>query len=300
MTGADNPPYRAERGRHQTTLKKEGVDGMDLDGKHALVTGGSRGIGRGIAIKLADMGARVAVHYLQDEAAAKETAAGLRNRGAEAIIVQADVTRPDEISRMFSEVEAEFDTIDVFVSNARPELAAFFQPPLDITLEQWDNALDSQAKAFLVGAREATAVMPDGGRIVAVTYATGSRTGGLQPWVAMGAAKAAMEATMRYLAVALAPRGITVNAVSPSWTEDTVLTTLPTEVQELLRSWHHAGWTPMGRLATPADVANAVALLCRDEAGFITGQTLVVDGGASLMNAEVPPEIQLAGRASAP
>ena len=142
--------------------------------------------------------------------------------------------------------------------------------------------------------------MPDGGRIVAVTYATGSRTGGLQPWVAMGAAKAAMEATMRYLAVALAPRRITVNVVSPSWTEDTVLTTLPTQVQELLRSWHHAGWTPMGRLATPADVANELALLCRDEAGFITGQTLVVDGGASLMNAEVPPEIQLAGRASAP
>ena len=141
--------------------------------------------------------------------------------------------------RMFSEVEAEFDTIDVFVSNARPELAAFFQPPFDITLEQWDSALDSQAKAFLVGAREASAVMPDGGRIVAVTYATGSRTGGLQPWVAMGAAKAAMEATMRYLAVALAPRRITVNAVSPSWTEDSVLTTLPTEVQELLRDWHH-------------------------------------------------------------
>ena len=273
---------------------------MDLDGKHALVTGGSRGIGRGIAIKLADMGARVAVHYLRDETAAKEIAAGLRNRGAEAIIVQADVTRPDEISRMFSEVEAEFDTIDVFVSNARPELAAFFQPPFDITLEQWDSALDSQAKAFLVGAREASAVMPDGGRIVAVTYATGSRTGGLQPWVAMGAAKAAMEATMRYLAVALAPRRITVNAVSPSWTEDSVLTTLPTEVQELLRTGHHAGWTPLGRLATPADVANAVALLCRDEAGFITGQTLVVDGGASLMNAEVPPEIQLAGRPTAP
>ena len=174
------------------------------------------------------------MHYLQDETAAKETAVSLRGRGAEAIIVQADVTRPDEISRMVAEVEAEFDTIDVFVSNARPELAAFFQPPFDITLEQWDSALDSQAKAFLVGAREASAVMPDGGRIIAVTYATGSRTGGLQPWVAMGAAKAAMEATMRYLAVALAPRRITVNTVSPSWTEDSVLTTLPTEVQELL------------------------------------------------------------------
>jgi len=269
---------------------------MRSNGRHALVTGSSRGIGRGIALKLSDEGARVAVHYLRDERAAAETAAEIRARGGEAMVVQADVTRPAEISRMFREVEAKFGVVDVFVSNARPELDTFFQSAFDITLDQWDVAFDSQAKAFLVGVREASAVMPDGGRIIAVTYATGSRTGGLQPWVAMGAAKAAMEATMRYVAVALAPRRITVNAVSPSWTEDSVLTTLPDEVQVLLRDWHQAGWTPMGRLASPSDVADAVSLLCAEEAGFITGQTLVVDGGASLMNAEVPPEIQLAGR----
>jgi enoyl-[acyl-carrier-protein] reductase (NADH) len=153
--------------------------------------------------------------------------------------------------------------------------------------------MDSQAKAFLVGAREAIALMPDGGRILAITYGEGSRTGGLQPWVGMGSAKAAMESLVRYLAVAVAKRGITVNAISPGWTEDSVLNTLPTAVQDLIRNWHERGWTPMRRLGTPADVGDVVALFSSDQARWITGQVIYADGGASLMNAGVPPEIQL-------
>jgi enoyl-[acyl-carrier protein] reductase III len=164
---------------------------------------------------------------------------------------------------------------------------------MDITLEQWDAACDSQAKAFLVGAREAAGLMTDGGRILAMTYTTGSRTGGLQPWVGMGSAKAALESLVRYFAVALAKRGITVNAISPGWTEDSVLNTLPPQAQDLIRNWHRRGWTPMGRLGTPEDVGNAVALFCSPQAAWITGQVVYVDGGAFLMNAEVPPEIQL-------
>lgn len=266
---------------------------MSLNGKHALITGSSRGIGRGIALKLAERGGKVAVHYYQNEAAANDTLARIRERGADGFVVQADVSRPEDIGHMFGRVQAEFGTLDVFVSNARPELPEFFQPPLDITLEQWDAAFDSQAKAFLLGAREAARLMRDGGRIIAVTYATGSRTGGLQPWVAMGSAKAALESAVRYVAVALARRGITVNAVSPGWTEDSVLNSLPPEAQDLIRSWHQRGWTPMGRLATPADVGNVVALLCAEGAAFVTGQVINVDGGSSLMNPEVPPEIQL-------
>jgi NAD(P)-dependent dehydrogenase (short-subunit alcohol dehydrogenase family) len=135
--------------------------------------------------------------------------------------------------------------------------------------------------------------MPDGGRVLAITYATGSRTGSLQPWVAMGAAKAAMETLVRYFAVALAKRGITVNAISPGWTEDSVLNSLPQEVQDLMRNWHGSGWTPMGRLGTPADIGKVAALLCSEDAAWITGQTIYADGGASLMNSEVAPEIQL-------
>jgi enoyl-[acyl-carrier protein] reductase III len=266
---------------------------MQLSGQRALITGSSRGIGRGVALKLAEEGATIAVHFFRNEESAESTLKQIRERGADGCIVQGDVTNPSEVIAMVRSASEMMGGLDIFVSNARPELPEFFSPPLDITLQQWDAAMNSQAKAFLIGSREAADHMTDGGRIVAVTYATGSRTGGLQPWVAMGSAKAALEAAVRYLAVALAPRRITVNAVSPSWTEDSVLNSLPPEGQELIRAWHQQGWTPMGRLATPADVGNATALLCSTEAAFITGQILGVDGGASLMNAEVPPELQL-------
>jgi NAD(P)-dependent dehydrogenase (short-subunit alcohol dehydrogenase family) len=109
----------------------------------------------------------------------------------------------------------------------------------------------------------------------------------------MGSAKLAMESVCRYFAVALATRGITVNAISPGLTEDSVLNSLPEEVQQLARAWHERGWTPMGRLGTPADIGNAVALLCSDEAGWITGQVICADGGASLMDTVLPLEMQM-------
>jgi enoyl-[acyl-carrier protein] reductase III len=261
--------------------------------KHALITGSSRGIGRGIALALAANGVKVAIHYYQNETAAKETLGQVRKRGSEGFLVRADVTRPDSITDMFRTVKAEFGTLDVFVSNARPEVPAFFQAPLEISLEQWDTAFDSQAKAFLVGVRQALPLMGEGGRIFAITYAEGSRTGGLQPWVGMGSAKAALESLVRYFAVAVAKRGITVNAISPGWTEDSVLNTLPEQAQRLIRDWHVRGWTPMGRLGTPEDIGNVVALFCSDKARWITGQVIYADGGASLMNPEVPSEIQL-------
>ena len=266
---------------------------MTVKRKHALITGSSRGIGRGIALALAERGVDIAVHYYQNAIAANQTLALVREHGAEGFVVQADVARPEEVSRMVERVKDEFGSLDIFVSNARPELPFFFQPPLEITLEQWDTAFDSQAKAFLVGAREAARLMGDGGRIVALTYASGCRTGGLQPWVGMGSAKAALESLVRYFAVALGGRGITVNVVSPGWTEDSVLNSLPEAAQDLIRAWHARGWTPLRRLGTPADIGNVVALLCMDEAGWLTGQVICADGGASLMNAEVPPEIQL-------
>ncbi len=223
---------------------------MSLDGKYALITGSSRGIGRGIALKLAANHVNVAVHYFQNKAAANNTLAEIRKLGSEGFVVQADVSRPEQIEALFNRVEMQFGKLDIFVSNARPE-------------------------------------------VFALTYAQGSRTGGLQPWAGMGSAKAALESLVRYFAVALAKRGITVNAISPGWTEDSVFNTLPTQAQDLIRNWHTRGWTPMGRLGTPEDIGNVVAMFCSEDADWITGQVIYADGGASLMNPEVPPEIQL-------
>src|SRR3712207_3536467 len=193
---------------------------------------------------------------------------------------------------MFTEARAAFGSLDVFVANARPDVGEFYRPVLDLTTEQWRAAIDSQATALLLCAREAAALMGGGGRIVAVTYAGGTRAGSWRPWAAMGPAKAAMESLLRYLAWDLAGRGITANAVSPGVTEDSVFSTLPPEVLGMMREWAGAGWVPMRLLTTPADVGDVVALLCSEQAGFVTGQTLHVDGGGSLASPDFPMEFQ--------
>jgi enoyl-[acyl-carrier protein] reductase III len=265
---------------------------MSSNIKRALVTGSSRGIGRGIALKLAERGIHVAIHYFEKEAAARDTLAKVRELGSDGFVVQADVSRPEEIGRMFESVRKEFGGLEIFVNNARGEIPTFYQTPLELTLEQWDGTMNSQAKAFLVSVRESVRLITGKGRIIAITYAPGSRTGSWQPWVAMGSAKAALESLVRYFAVALAERGITVNALSPGFTEDSVLNSLPPQVQEMVRDWHKTGWTPMKRLGTPADVGKAVALLCSEEADWITGQIINVDGGSSLVCSELPLDIQ--------
>src|SRR6202140_3474787 len=265
---------------------------MTLRGKYALVTGGSRGIGRGIALKLAESGAKVAVHYYQKEDQAKATLEKLRASGSDGFVLQADVCKPEEIRRMFALVKSEFGALDIFVNNARPEVATFYEGPMTIGLDMFDFAINSQAKAFLVGVQEAVPMLRDGGRIIAMTYAPGGRFGSWQPWVAMGAAKAAMESLVRYFAVAMAGRGITVNSISPGWVEDSVLNSLPEAFQTGVREWQESGWTPVGRLGTPADIANAVAMICSEEASWITGQLIDVDGGAALVDGHLPLEFQ--------
>lgn len=265
---------------------------MSFQGKNALITGSSRGIGRGIALKLAERGARVAVHYYRNCEAAETTLEKIHELGSSGFLVQADICRPEEVRSIFQQIRSEFGSLDIFVANARPEAPTFYEAAMDISLEKWDTAVDSQAKAFLVGVREAAPLMSEGGRIVAITFAPGGRFGSWQPWVAMGAAKAAMESLVRYFAVALAGRGITVNSISPGWVEDSVLNSLPEVFQTGLREWQERGWTPMRRLGTPADIGNAVALICSEEAGWITGQLIEADGGASLVDAHLPLEFQ--------
>src|SRR2546428_12553306 len=249
---------------------------MSFHGKYALITGSSRGIGRGIALKLAERGARVAVHYFRNQEAARATLEKIRAHGSDGFIVQADVCQPDEIRRMFQQVRSEFGSVDIFVSNARTEAPTFYEAPMEISLEKWDTAVDSQAKAFLVAVREAAPLLSDGGRIVAITFAPGGRFGSWQPWVAMGAAKAAMESLVRYFAVALAGRGITVNSISPGWVEDSVLNSLPEVFQTGLREWQERGRTPMGRLGRTTHIRHSRAPDCFGGSRWINRELDVV------------------------
>jgi NAD(P)-dependent dehydrogenase (short-subunit alcohol dehydrogenase family) len=269
---------------------------MWLKSKSALITGSSRGIGRGIALKLAENGAaKICINYLSNESAAKETLAKVRELGAEGFICRADVSNPAEIQGMYEQIKHEFGTLDVMVSNARVELATgFYQSPLEIPLDKFELTFNSQVRAFHLLTRQMVDLLPKsgGGRIIAISYSPSGRTGSWQPWAAMGAAKAALDALARYYAVALAQRGVTVNIVSPGATEDSVLSGLPSDVFKMIKDWHVSGWTPMRRMGTPADIGNAVAMLCSEKAEFITGQTIHVDGGASIMDPVFPLPIQ--------
>jgi NAD(P)-dependent dehydrogenase (short-subunit alcohol dehydrogenase family) len=267
---------------------------MRLDGKTALVTGSSRGIGRGIALKLADQGARVAITYLRDDEAATRTLADVRELGSDGFVTQCDVGNPADIDRLVSEVRERFGSLDILVSNARSELAAFYQPPLTLDPAAWRQTVESQATALLLLAQQTSALMQPGGRIIAITYAPDGRLGSWQSFAAMGSAKAAVESLCRYFAVALAPRQITVNAVSPGFTTDSVVNSLPDQVQTMINEWHEGGWTPARRMGSPADAGDVVALLCSELARWITGQVIVADGGASLMDAGLPLAIQQA------
>jgi enoyl-[acyl-carrier protein] reductase III len=269
---------------------------MWLKGKSALITGASRGIGRGIALQLAgDGAAKICINYLSNESGAQDTLAKIRELGADGFICRADVNNPSDIRTMYEKIGQQFGTLDVMVSNARVDIGTgFYQSPLDIPLDKFELAFDSQVRAFHLLVREMVALLPQegGGRIVAISYSPSGRTGSWQPWCAMGAAKAALDALSRYYAVALAQRGVTVNVISPGATDDSVLSRLPPEVFGMIRDWHEGGWTPMRRMGRPADIGNAVAMLCTDKAGFITGQTIHVDGGASIMDPVFPLPVQ--------
>ena len=259
-----------------------------LAGKFALVTGASRGIGRGIALRLADRGAAVAINYHKNENAANEVVGLIQERGGKAIAVQADVASSEEMANLVHKVHSTFGALDIFVNNALGDLLSFMAPPLTVTLDQWDAAFQCQPRAFLVGVQHAAPLMREGGRVIAISYWPGSHLGGFSSYFAMGANKASLESMCRYFAVSLAGRGITVNTICAGITDDSIVNQLPLPAQEAMLDWLKSGWNPMCRPGTPADIGGAVSTLCADDAAWITGQTIVADGGASLMCPEIP------------
>ena len=247
-----------------------------MTSQRVLVTGGSRGIGRAAALALARAGAKhVAIGYVENDAAAQQTCRDIEALGAVALAVRANVANPSEIDRMFDEVAARFDGVDALVHCAA---IAAFKPLADTRPNQWDITMNTNARAFLVAAQRASALMKNGGAVVAVSSLGAVRA--LPNYGAMGPTKAALESIVRGLAVELAPRGIRVNAVSAGLVEDTGVSSLPGARAIAAAT---SARTPMGRVAEPNEIASVIAFLCTPASSWITGQTIIADGGWSLV-----------------
>jgi enoyl-[acyl-carrier protein] reductase III len=236
---------------------------------NVFVTGGSRGIGRAIALRFARDGAkRVAIGYFRSDRAAEATATQLRELGAEPTLVRGNIGS----DRVLDEVAA-LGPLDVLVHNAASGVSV---PALEATEKHWDWTVNTNARALLQLAQVAAPQMPDGSSIVAISSLGAQRV--LDNYTLVGTSKAALEALVRYLAVELAPR-IRVNAVSGGVVETDALEHFPNR-EEMLAA---GAANPVGRLVTPEDIASAVAFLCSAEADMVRGQTLIVDGGFSLL-----------------
>jgi enoyl-[acyl-carrier protein] reductase III len=243
---------------------------MTFENASVLVTGGSRGIGKAIALRFAELGAgRVAIGYMRADRAAEETAEEIRAAGADPVLVRGNVA-----SQRVAEDVAALGPLDVLVHAAA---TGVIRPALETEDKHWDWTLAANARALLSLTRAAAPSMPRGSSIVAVSSLGSTRV--LENYTLVGASKAALEALVRYLAVELASRGIRVNAVSAGVVETGALEFFPNKDAML----EMGARNPAGRLVAPEDVAACVTFLCSPEADMIRGQTLVVDGGWSIL-----------------
>jgi enoyl-[acyl-carrier protein] reductase III len=243
-----------------------------FDGKSVLVTGGSRGIGKAIALRFAQLGAgRVAVSYLRNDRAAEETAGELEKLGAEPVLLRGNVGDPDKTAALVEQAGA----LDVIVSNAA---TGVIRPVLELEEKHWDWTLNANARALFTIARHAVPAMKEGSSIIAISSLGSDRV--LDNYTVVGVSKAALESLVRYLAVELAPRGIRVNAVSAGLVETGALDYFP-DREEMLDFYKRR--TPAGRLVEPEDIAAVVCFLASPEANMIRGQTVIVDGGYSVL-----------------
>lgn len=249
-----------------------------LEGKNVLVTGSSRGIGRASALAMARAGANVVVHYRRDGNAAEETANEIRGLGKQALVLKAEIESEDELRAMFDRIKDAFGHLDVLMANAA---ASAFKPIADLKGYHLDRTYRVVLHSLVQCVQMAVPLMAGRqGRIITMS-SMGSRFT-LPRYAALGTAKAALESLTRYIAAEYGPEGITCNALNPG--------VVATESAKFYGADHYDAYerdvlahTPLGRLAEPEDIADVAVFLASDAARFITGQTIRVDGGLTLM-----------------
>jgi enoyl-[acyl-carrier protein] reductase III len=266
-----------ELAKHRNPVPpKEAI--MRFEGKVAVVTGSGRGIGRAIALRLAQEGADLVINFFRNRKPAERTAEEIRSLGRKAEVVKANVGDLEGIRRLFDATGETYGGLDILVSNAA---SGYNRPALEQRPKGWDWTMNINARALLFAAQRAAPMMQarGGGSIVGVSSQGSVRV--LPGYVVVGASKAAIEALTRYLAVEFGPMGIAVNAVSPGIVETDALKHFEALRDESVLPDVRAA-TPAGRLVTPEDVAGVVAFLCSPEGHMIRGQVIVVDGGHAL------------------
>jgi enoyl-[acyl-carrier protein] reductase III len=248
-----------------------------MSNKVALVTGSSRGIGKAIAIELARKGYDVVVNYARSKSKALETAEEIEKLGRKALVVKANVGDVEKIRDMFQQIQEEFGRLDVFINNAASGVQ---RPLMELEEKHWDWTMDINSKALLFCAQEAAKLMEinGGGSIVSISSLGSIRY--LENYTAVGVSKAAVEALTRYLAVELSKKNIVVNAVSGGAVDTEALKHFPNREDMLEDAKKN---TPAGRMVEIEDIVNTVMFLISKEASMIRGQTIIVDGGRSLL-----------------
>ena len=247
---------------------------FDLQGKVALITGGSRGIGRAVALRLAGNGVHIVVNYVRHRGDAEATVKAIEEQGVRCLAIKANVAKEEDVKRMFEEIRSEYERLDILVSNAA---SGVLKPAMELTVRHWNWAMDINARALLTLSQYAVPMMGRGGRIIAVSSLGAVRA--VPNYTAVGASKAALESLVRHLAVELGPKGIRVNTISAGVVDTDALKKFPNRDEIIGVSLER---TPLGRLTMPEDVADLALFLCSDLASMIHGQVVVVDGGYAI------------------
>lgn len=243
-----------------------------------LITGASRGIGKVLALKLASHGDRIVINYKKNEDLAAETLAEVRAAGGDGITVQADIEEPSDIDGLFQAARDAYGRLDAFVANAA---ASAFKPVSALKQHHLDRSWAMNVRSFVLGAQRAAELMSAGGRIVAVTSYGSLRA--FPTYASLGAAKAAIESYVKYMATEFGPKDITVNAVNGGLIDTDSLEFFYSRVPGMAPMQSVVEKIPLGRPGTADDMASAIEFLLSDHAGYITGQTLSVDGGLTVV-----------------